>query len=549
MNKPHHSKKISIATLNTVGINNNTKYLNSLILNHDIVCVQETWATRKSQIDQNILTPNMNIFFKPAKKIHKKGRPSGGLAFIVNKDIRCKVNYLSDRVGKLSIDGLIILNVYLPFFNNSNENNQDFDQELEIITDVIENNNKNEILIIGDMNTDIIKINHNTKMLLELIKTNGLTIADIMQQQTIDFTYRKITQNKCLSSWIDHVLCKRENLKNLRTNILDDIENIRDHKAISTQLTFHCETNNGNFKNTKRIKKINLNWLNSDHRLRYQNALELKISPIMDSIKELATISDKKKLKLKVTEILNLLSLAMIKSVEKVRNEISEMAKLKQHYEELFTTRNKADTFGDAINQQTVKEFEYSHMNKIFDFKIDLVRLVEIIKKLPNNKSVGINDISYEMLKYSNNTKLHLLIKTVFEIYALYVMPILLYGMETIELTKKKINIINQIENNLMRSMYFIPKRCRVSNLKLINNLMGMPNKLKLVQIEFFERLIANEFTKQLIIMQLGEESQTDYISDIFKILDELDYPREFDIASKCKYYKWFIEMEHKTNK
>ncbi|CAF1048777.1 unnamed protein product [Brachionus calyciflorus] len=83
-----------------------------------------------------------------------------------------------------------------------------------MITDVIANYNKNVILIIGDMNTDFIKINHNTKMLLELIKTNGLTIANIMQQQIIDFTYRKVTQNKCLSCWKDHLLCKRENLKN-----------------------------------------------------------------------------------------------------------------------------------------------------------------------------------------------------------------------------------------------------------------------------------------------------------------------------------------------
>ncbi|RNA44503.1 hypothetical protein BpHYR1_019892 [Brachionus plicatilis] len=61
INSNHHttlSKKLKIATINVGGINNNI----DLIITHNIVCIQETWATTR---------------------IHKTGRASGGLAFVV----------------------------------------------------------------------------------------------------------------------------------------------------------------------------------------------------------------------------------------------------------------------------------------------------------------------------------------------------------------------------------------------------------------------------------------------------------------------------------
>ncbi|CAF0764440.1 unnamed protein product [Brachionus calyciflorus] len=89
---------------------------------------------------------------------------------------------------------------------------------------------------------------------------------------------------------------------------------------------------------------------------------------------------------------------------------------LKLHYQNVFTKRNKKDTFSDIIDEKFVKEYTYKYQNVVFDYQINTENITKLFEKLPNNKTIGINDVSNEMLKYSNNKKLKEHLKNVFEI-------------------------------------------------------------------------------------------------------------------------------------
>ncbi|RNA02490.1 hypothetical protein BpHYR1_029649 [Brachionus plicatilis] len=101
----------------------------------------------------------------------------------------------------------------------------------------------------------------------------------------------------------------------------------------------------------------------------------------------------------------------------------------------------------------------------------------------------------------------------------------------------------------MLRSIYNIPKRCRMSNLKLINNLVGTTSRLKQIQVDFFERILKNGYTRNIIKQLLVENQDGDYISKILAILNEIDNVTDKEMSEKCKTYRAVHEMEHKTSK
>ena len=85
---------------------------------------------------------------------------------------------------------------------------------------------------------------------------------------------------------------------------------------------------------------------------------------------------------------------------------------------EIFKLFNECDTKNEQlerISQNEIDEYGRLHFNKIYNFKIDENKLVNIINKLPNNKAVGYNKISNEMIKYGISPQLIKLIKLMFE--------------------------------------------------------------------------------------------------------------------------------------
>ena len=68
-------------------------------------------------------------------------------------------------------------------------------------------------------------------------------------------------------------------------------------------------------------------------------------------------------------------------------------------------------------------------------------------------------------------------------------------------------------------------------------------------QISFFERLLDNEYTKNMIEEFLIINQSDDYMGDILYILDEVENSENQDIRERCKNYKYIIDMELKAKK
>ncbi|CAF0945202.1 unnamed protein product [Brachionus calyciflorus] len=133
-------------------------------------------------------------------------------------------------------------------------------------------------------------------------------------------------------------------------------------------------------------------------------------------------------------------------------------------------------------------------------------------------------------------------------LFKTYLIPILHYGIETIKITKENLTTLERYENNILKNIYNIPKYSRSTNLRLINNLVDVRTSIKYTTIDFFERLIENNFT-QTIIQELLTTENDDYINSIIEMLEEITYETNLNILNKCKYYKQNIKLDLKARK
>jgi exonuclease III len=200
-------KLLKIISHNVHGLESNHPYANQLALESNILVVQETKMTSQLALENNIHVPYKKIFCKPAKKT--RGAPSGGMAFIVDKDLKCSVKFHSNRIGVLKLNKLTIINVYLMYHTGSKVDQAKFEEQIALIEEIIaQNENKGaEVIVVGDFNTDINKETMNSSRLFEaLAKLNhSLKDVEMYTKQPQAFTFEsKCTKRK--RSWIDHVM-------------------------------------------------------------------------------------------------------------------------------------------------------------------------------------------------------------------------------------------------------------------------------------------------------------------------------------------------------
>lgn len=212
--QPSNIKKIKlkIGSINLNGLVNNQIYLNKLILDHDILCMQETWCTDNAQIDNVINIQGKKIYHKEAKKMSRNGRPSGGLGFIVNKNLRVYIKHISDRISLLKINNLLIININMIYDDGSKENNYTYENDLMLTQEIYDSNiiNQMEIILIGDMNVDFIRPSHNMRSLVNFVNYNNLKCIDIVGGSDVDYTYHKIINNREIKSIIEHIIVTNE---------------------------------------------------------------------------------------------------------------------------------------------------------------------------------------------------------------------------------------------------------------------------------------------------------------------------------------------------
>lgn len=88
------------------------------------------------------------------------------------------------------------------------------------------------------------------------------------------------------------------------------------------------------------------------------------------------------------------------------RNKVNiniQLCKLKDHYRNLFNSPNNIDNTVSNENIDKFKENTEKHKKPRFDYNLSHHKLKELIDDLPNGKSAGISNISYEHINYCSS--------------------------------------------------------------------------------------------------------------------------------------------------
>ncbi len=252
---------------------NNQTHLNELAKQYNVLCIQESWHLSYEQIDENLLIAGKKIFHKYATKTSKKGRPSGGLIFIVDSEIKCSAMFPSKRIGVLLINNLAIMNVYMPF-GKDEESVLEFEIELNLIMKLIDTfeNEKREIILTGDFNCDFSESTINTKRLREAMLLKRFIPVDLIHEQERDFTYFKVINNELKTPWPYHTFAKIKSNECIvkAIHVLGIGNNFGDHLTSVFRISYEFNPMLGSVINYKSFKK-KYNWKNGKKTLSTQN--------------------------------------------------------------------------------------------------------------------------------------------------------------------------------------------------------------------------------------------------------------------------------------
>jgi len=272
--------------LNTNGIKTNYNFLNKVTSRYDIIVLQETMSLKTATIKQAFKNNrNLKFFNKKALKTHKKGRGSGGLSFIVKNNLKCNVDYPSDRIGILRLGNLAIFNVYLPCHKHNNFDQEAlYKKEIDIIMkhyNELKNNNY-KIIIMGDFNVDNYNRDNNSGYIDHfdtLMAQLKLHSADVEIDQFINYTF------KTAEKWLDHVLVDEGMFDNIDVLIKEDYTSNSDHfpMVIETSYKEHSRLNTLSVK--KQIDKLSDSVLNNiAFRSNFQANMNVEILKLEDLI-------------------------------------------------------------------------------------------------------------------------------------------------------------------------------------------------------------------------------------------------------------------------
>ncbi|CAF0788817.1 unnamed protein product [Brachionus calyciflorus] len=280
------TKILKISSINSAGLENNYEYINSLIREHAIVCIQETWAETYMKIKNSIFISEKNVYSKNATRSSHLGRPSGGLAFIIDQNLNTKCSFLNDRIGILKINKLVVYNV----------------------------------VVLGDFNTDLSRKGKRTNDFNNFLNKNNFKLADLEQKQIIDFTFQRADQR----SWIDHVLCEKNNI-NVR-NVLVKLSpiNLSDHNSLSLEYDLKISKAHKPITSLPKKSKIIVNWDNIEFKRAYQERIKKEVLKLESESEFLLNEKSPQKIKTLSTKLLNEICSILINATTTTSNEYQQ---------------------------------------------------------------------------------------------------------------------------------------------------------------------------------------------------------------------------------
>ena len=137
-----------------------------------ILCNQENFILKGNDYISRKALPEVHVIFKPATKEHLDDRPKNGMFIALPVDLRNKVKDISpnsSRVQAMVLDTdsekLMIINTYFPQDPKTvtYELDSDMEDALAVIENMMDSCQCNNVLIVGDLNTDFLRKNGRVK--------------------------------------------------------------------------------------------------------------------------------------------------------------------------------------------------------------------------------------------------------------------------------------------------------------------------------------------------------------------------------------------------
>lgn len=189
------------------------------------------------------------------------GRPYGGLAFIVKKNLMCKIKIVlrDPRLFAIIIESgnknTLIINTYFPVNNRQNDQliSLYFGKLNALLTD-----HSGSFVIMGDFN--ISSLHNNFNELTQFCHDNSSTMLDteLLPTSTKTFT----SKGNGHFSWIDHIIVSNDLVSNNNTVLVPRETSPSDHIPLFVKIDMSVCTNNESqkVKITTKSKNEHINW-------------------------------------------------------------------------------------------------------------------------------------------------------------------------------------------------------------------------------------------------------------------------------------------------
>ena len=233
---------------NCNSIRNNSEIVKVLMENNDLVFLQEIMLNRSDLPILHDFNENFSNFAfvkdRESEGINE-GRPTKGVAIFFRKGLSRFIDpvlindFIIGVVLQYENFKVLFLNVYLPCDLQNSDSLDDYRNALASLNIIIEEQNVNEVIIIGDFNADP----HKGRFWSDLsafCETNSLVILD-KQLPLESFTY--LCPAKNTTSWLDHILCTKQAVDRIENVFIDYDLAIYDHFPICFHYNFSFEQN------------------------------------------------------------------------------------------------------------------------------------------------------------------------------------------------------------------------------------------------------------------------------------------------------------------
>ena len=245
---PTH-KNISVATFNIHGFTASSKYVNDCISGHGgLWMLQEHWLNEHQLQQLN----QLNVQFVARSGMEDvisagiyRGRPFGGVAICWSPDLDHLISPISNfkhkRVVAVEMKqhnrDILFICAYMPFFNTSKRDQCILEtlDAISMIEVLIENHSNHEIIIGGDLNTELRGNSPFDALWSDLLTKHSLTHCDNLVSGP-NYTYRHESLNQC--KFNDHFILSQSLINHTSNHkIIDDGDNSSDHLPLVMNLS------------------------------------------------------------------------------------------------------------------------------------------------------------------------------------------------------------------------------------------------------------------------------------------------------------------------